>query len=698
MLKYDNTVSSTVDGKPIYGAQVTIFTADEPSNPQVATIYSDEAGTIPLSQPILTDQLGYFAFYIGDGKYDIRVMTGAVEISRTNITMVDTLSLKQRALVVPVNEDSGTLPPAGERAGKLLGFDSEGAPSMAVPNSFEGPPGPAGNVAATLAQLKSAPTTNGTMIASYDDSGSTMTWTLGNYSTLSAQRPQDYVQADGIPLTTGAWVRQGSASIAYQEPVEGSLPRSLLAKQLDRNLSPFEFMSQAQQSDVRNRTLSLDVTAALQECFLRARLADRTVEMPDGKYLTGNLEFGTNNTLAQSGSPTGLIGTTRSGATLVAKPGTVGTLLKSWSLAGVTFRDFNIDTIGTAAQAWDCDWKAGQGPSTQNIIENIIISAGSAPLHVSLRDLNDTYPTNITVRTTDVTGASCGIDATQSGGLNIIRNCILSGCYLRFGAQNGVIDSCWMFGVEFSQACLNYVDIIAGYVYANEANDAMFWSESFEPQQSVRALRFSGTQLITENADVAGYFNLNAYSTIALNECQFLGIVGRPINLLGPDCRKDSAADVLVAIRGGSHEGALVLNDRSGFAYPDAIGFINDQTAQRVSKSYTYPITPTVSGIAAAVATGEVHRTGNQVRADFRVTWSGQTPTGPLIVTLPQINLGPDTVVSIGYPGNAFDGTVPFATMGNNSATIAFYAANGSQLNASASGDLIMSVNYRIAA
>lgn len=146
MLKYDNTVSSTVDGKPIYGAQVTIFTADEPSNPQAATIYSDEDGTIPLSQPILTDQLGYFAFYIRDGKYDIRVMTGAVEISRTNITMVDTLSLKQRALLVPVNEASGTLPAAGERAGKLLGFDSEGAPSMAVPNSFVGPPGPPGTI------------------------------------------------------------------------------------------------------------------------------------------------------------------------------------------------------------------------------------------------------------------------------------------------------------------------------------------------------------------------------------------------------------------------------------------------------------------------------------------------------------------------------------------------------------------------
>lgn len=158
MLKYDNTVSSTATGQPIYGAQVAVYEVDANNNNGAqAAIYADEAGTMPLSQPILTDQAGYFAFYIGDGKYNISVMTGTVEISRTNITMVDSLQLKQRALLVPVNEDSGTLPPAGARAGMLLGFDpADGSPTALAPNSFPGPTGPADNTYTSYAAMQAS--------------------------------------------------------------------------------------------------------------------------------------------------------------------------------------------------------------------------------------------------------------------------------------------------------------------------------------------------------------------------------------------------------------------------------------------------------------------------------------------------------------------------------------------------------------
>lgn len=78
-----------------------------------------------------------------------------------------------------------------------------------------GNPGPAGNVAITLAQLRAAPITNGTMIAAYDGSGSTMTWTEGDFTALAARWPMNYEKANAQPLTSGAWVRQAASAILF---------------------------------------------------------------------------------------------------------------------------------------------------------------------------------------------------------------------------------------------------------------------------------------------------------------------------------------------------------------------------------------------------------------------------------------------------------------------------------------------------
>lgn len=204
MIKYDDTVSSQTTGQPIYGAQVTVLNAQGLQ----ATIYSDEAGTIPLSQPILTDQSGYFSFYIDDGRYNVVVMAGQAEIARTNITMVDTLTLKDRALLVPQNEDAGTLPPAGDRAGLLLGFAANGAPTALAPNSFEGPTGPANSTYTSLAALKAAPITNSSYIfapPNGSDGGATagtFVFQAGDFTGRS-----DVVKLDSTPLNQGALVR-----------------------------------------------------------------------------------------------------------------------------------------------------------------------------------------------------------------------------------------------------------------------------------------------------------------------------------------------------------------------------------------------------------------------------------------------------------------------------------------------------------
>ncbi len=211
MIKYDDTVSSQTTGQPIYGAQVTVLNAQGLQ----ATIYSDEAGTIPLSQPILTDQSGYFSFYIDDGRYNVVVMAGQAEIARTNITMVDTLGIKQRALLVPVNEDGGTIAPADARKGMVLAFDATtGAPSAVLPNEFAGPTGPANSTYTSLTALKAAPQSNRSYILA-DGTNSPVTYAYVAGDFTGRADDVNVVKLDAVPLTTGALVRQGADSVSY---------------------------------------------------------------------------------------------------------------------------------------------------------------------------------------------------------------------------------------------------------------------------------------------------------------------------------------------------------------------------------------------------------------------------------------------------------------------------------------------------
>jgi len=211
LLKYDNTVSSTATGQPIYGAQVSVYEIDaNGNNGATASLYADEAGTTPLSQPLLTDQAGYFAFYIGDGKYNISVMTGPVEISRTNITMVDSLQLKQRALLVPINEDSGVLPGADARKGMLLAFDRQsGAPTAVEPDTLAGPTGPANSTYTSIESLRAAPATNQSYILTTPAGPRTYNFVQGDFSALimpSTFMVYDFVALNSVPASQGALV------------------------------------------------------------------------------------------------------------------------------------------------------------------------------------------------------------------------------------------------------------------------------------------------------------------------------------------------------------------------------------------------------------------------------------------------------------------------------------------------------------
>lgn len=86
--------------------------------------------------------------------------------------------------------------------------------------TFKGDPGAAGNVAATLAQLKAAATLNVTML--YD--GATFNWTMGNFTGLNDDI--NIVKADSTSLTLGAWVRQKAAAFTYTAAGTGSRIRT----------------------------------------------------------------------------------------------------------------------------------------------------------------------------------------------------------------------------------------------------------------------------------------------------------------------------------------------------------------------------------------------------------------------------------------------------------------------------------------
>ncbi|AJP74783.1 pectate lyase family protein [Sphingomonas hengshuiensis] len=466
-----------------------------------------------------------------------------------------------------------------------------------------------------------------------------------------------------------------------------------------------DFMTPAQAQAVRARTGTVEVTDALNKAFEAGQASGRTVYLPDGLYIVGNLLFGSQNQKGQSAAPLGLQGQSKMGAVLRARPGLRGTLLQSWSLAGVTFSDFSIETTGTDAQAWDCQWKPGPGPSTQNVIRHIMVTGGTAPLHVNWDNLNDTYPTAVTVRVDDPAAASCGISMVQSGGLSLMRECIWANCYLRFGTQNGKIDGCWGHGIEFAANSLNHVEISAGYLYANPTHRAVLWSQSYQAFQSVRALICIATQFVTETPGAAAYFELNAYSEMRFLGCQWIGLT-KP--LLGKRSLSDSYANVLVKIEGGTHSGNLELNENPRFEI-ECEGFMNFATGRMVTKNRGGTFVPIIRGAGAAAAPytsgsktfGRYHRSGNLVRFKMRLEWSAHAGAGSRsrlqIAGLP-LAYDPESIdsVSLEYSGTTFAGKHVLPQIANG--VIDFLATDGSTVTLPKSGDLILSGSYTVLA
>lgn len=145
-----------------------------------------------------------------------------------------------------------------------------------------GDPGPAGNVARTLAQLQRAPLTNSTMIAAYDASGSTMTWTAGDFTASAAASPADYVESELAPLTTGAWVRQTDVAVQSRRP-QGRV-RDVGKRLNDSAFNAFDIIPAAQHFAIQNRTSRYDATGDLGDAIGKARSGGQPLELPSGVF------------------------------------------------------------------------------------------------------------------------------------------------------------------------------------------------------------------------------------------------------------------------------------------------------------------------------------------------------------------------------------------------------------------------------
>ncbi len=525
--------------------------------------------------------------------------------------------------------------------------------------------------------------------------------------------------ASGLPGAPGQGLADviapnGSGLVGYKAPVANTLIRTVAAKLADGPVSVMDYMTPAMIADVRkgDGVPTIDCAPAFNAAIIAAQNSGRTVYIPDGYFGIGStIFFGVQNTAGQSNAPPGFIGASKAGTTLKALPSLTGALLQSWSLAGTTFAHFHINTEGSVAQAWDCRWRPNDpnrsGPSTQCTFFDILVS-GTGTLaqrpnqfpvtpHVNMDDMNDSYPTNMTVRVNDPTHKGCSWSFVGSGGLMAMAGCIWTGGYLRWGAQNGHMDHCWGQGIEFAKGCLNTTVITAGYPYDNNTRKAVYWSESYDSYQSVKSLTLLGGQIGTLNADSC-YFDMNLYSKIKVIGSEFIGPAK---TLLGPNTRTDSFANVIVELDGGKHTGELEVLDRNGVIVI-AKNFINDSTGYAVNKDWRGTFTPTLYSGSTVVTQGSgtyarYIRNENVVSFKMRLTWTGApTTAGQCIVRgLPFL---PDPLsidnVTFQFKTSTFPTTVT-ATIGGNE--ISFYS-DGAMFNTPTTGDIILSGFYTVKA
>ena len=129
MRKSFDSISSTATGKPIQGAQVSLYQADRVTP---VIIYSDNASPpTQITEGLFTDAKGYWEFYANSGTYSLKQDNPGEDTKwidgyeiYDDAEQADGIA---RSIKVPPGDAVGLLPSAVGRANKYAAFDSSGA-------------------------------------------------------------------------------------------------------------------------------------------------------------------------------------------------------------------------------------------------------------------------------------------------------------------------------------------------------------------------------------------------------------------------------------------------------------------------------------------------------------------------------------------------------------------------------------------
>lgn len=169
-IRYDGNLTTAEQNLPVGAsapvytmpyAQVTVYEYGTPPL-TLATLYSDEALTIPIANPITTDPQGRFGFWIAAGVYTYIAKTAiGVLIGTYNLTLTAPQGPTGTAATISIGSVQNTAPGA-QASVSNSGTENDAVLNFVLPQGQTGPTGPTGatgttgqNGIASLPQLAS---------------------------------------------------------------------------------------------------------------------------------------------------------------------------------------------------------------------------------------------------------------------------------------------------------------------------------------------------------------------------------------------------------------------------------------------------------------------------------------------------------------------------------------------------------------
>ncbi|MFE8106904.1 hypothetical protein [Sphingomonas melonis] len=245
-------VVTNTKGDSLVGYQVLVR---DPTTGAVIPIFADDNGTpigtvSNLINIALTDNAGNYSFFVPFGTYNLEFRTpDGVSVRTINS--------------VPFNSGS------------------QGAPGR---DGLDGNTGPANSTYTSLALLKAAPVTNASYIFA-PPGGTEGSTTAGTFLYQTADAPYtadgvNVIKLDGVPLTTGALVRQRAAGVTYDA-----------RRSVEQRLSLDNYVTDTRYGGGAMGDQTTDDTTALQTALAVSQDLG-SLAFPKGKYSVTALDTG----------------------------------------------------------------------------------------------------------------------------------------------------------------------------------------------------------------------------------------------------------------------------------------------------------------------------------------------------------------------------------------------------------------------